>query len=547
MSIDDQPLPRSYVRSLLCGQVDLDLYRPFPRLSHGRVKQVEDLLDSIRKDGPHDSGIASLRAWKLLGQAESWPNLLLSRVIRQVGATHPSAALSAISHICLGTRLIQVWGTEAQVRLLEHAEDLVLAFALTEASPGSDVSRIQTYAEPQGDGYCLSGVKHWVTNGRDATHFIVLARTIAPRAGDKPKLTAFLVPRSENIEVIPVASDVLGGAGVSEIRFRNVQLSKDDVLGKVGKGFRVVMHGLSEARLQVGAALSGASIHTMNSTIERLKARRAFGREIARFPSVQSTVAVMMAETLATESLVYAVAGPIDRPLDLDPVERAVVRLAASRSAARVLDAARELHGAAAFSGNMSAFRHWADTRALSLLDGSDHALQSYIVLEGTRKVRDRLQTMAHGHGPLVRMDAAASHLIDKASARMHRVKTSAQEGLELDKLHDLAGSLSRAVDRAIVKHGVEFVEKQHVHRRLAVASADLSAWGALSARVANERELMGEVGSRRMVDVAQVWVTAAERRIRAELRRVEDNDDPLRDEVARRAYGDDGYPFDII
>src|SRR5690606_33160382 len=124
------------------------------------------------------------------------------------------------------------------------------------------------------------------------------------------------------------------------------------VLGLVGKGFRVVMRGLSEARLQVGAAALGACIRAFDETIEPLNQRRAFGRKVGHFPSVQDRVATMLADILALESLVHGSAGASAARPEPDPVERAVVRLAASRTSARVLDTARELQGAAAFAGD---------------------------------------------------------------------------------------------------------------------------------------------------------------------------------------------------
>lgn len=546
MTVDDPNLPQSFVRSLISGHVDLFPLDPFPRLHQGRVRQVEELLLKIRRDERRDSGVASLKHWGIVGQSRRWPVPLLTRVIRQIGATDPSAALCAIAHLALGTELVRTWGSEQQIRELEQDPSTVLAFALTEASPGSDVSRIQCYAEPAGDGFLLSGTKHWVTNAREATHFVVFARTAAPRAGDKPKLTAFLVQRGPGVEIQPVRSDVLPGAGVSEVVFRQVRLSHRQVLGQVGKGFRLVMQGLSEARLYVAAAVLGASIRAVNDTVARLKERRAFGRSIGRFPSVQSSVATMLSEVLALESLVHGVAGMCEEKCDVDPVERAVVRLAASRAAARVLDAARELHGAAAFVGDTSVARHWADTRALTLLDGSDHALHSYIVLEGTRKVRHRFSVMKRGLDPLVRMDAVASHFFDKAAARLRRAASSDVPSMAIDDLHRLAGRLSEEVDRAIREQGDEFVERQHTHRRLAVVTAELSAWVALAARVREERNRRGEVGSRRMADVGEVWVTQARSRIEEQLRKLRENDDAQRDRVAHLAYGDEGYPFDV-
>src|SRR5690606_41705684 len=92
------------------------------------------------------------------------------------------------------------------------------------------VSRIQSHAEPISGGFRLNGTKHWVTNGMWATHFIVVARTAEPRPSNKPRLTAFIVKAGPGVSVERVASDVLPGAGVAEVRFKEDVLTEKDVL-----------------------------------------------------------------------------------------------------------------------------------------------------------------------------------------------------------------------------------------------------------------------------------------------------------------------------
>jgi alkylation response protein AidB-like acyl-CoA dehydrogenase len=537
----------SFVRVLLDGRVDTTTLTPFPMLSSGRIAQVNDLLAKLRVDDREATGVEHLRDWDLLTRPIDWSTPLLARVIRQVGGADASAALSAIAHLALGVRLIRGFGTEAQLSEFEQTPRALSAFALTEASPGSDVSRIQSHAEPVDGGFRLNGTKHWVTNGLWATHFIVVARTADPRPASKPRLTAFIVRAGPGVSVERVASDVLPGAGVAEVKFNDVFLAEKDVLGSVGKGFRVVMAGLSEARLFVGAAVLGACIRAFNDTISRVVQRRAFGRSVGKFPSVQARISVMISELLAMESLVHAVAGLSEPGAPVDPVERGVVRLAVGRSAARVLDSARELHGAAAYAGNVATSRHWADARALTLLDGSDLALESYIVLEGTREVRHRLARLNDSSDVLNRVDAAASLLVDKAKNRWRRVSNKAVPGVAVPSLHEYAARLGDAVNQAVRRYGSEIVERQHAQSRLAQITAELAMWSALSARVQTEVEQRGEVGARRMVEVASVWVHDAMHRVDTLLSTVEDNNDIARDSVAVRAYGDQAYPFDVF
>lgn len=547
MSLPGSVGAESFVRVLLDGRVDLSPLDPYPTLSDGRVQQIQDLLSRLRLDDDQCTGIERLRRWELLSRPIDWPAPLIARVIRQVGGADASAALSAIAHLSLGVRLIRTFGTEAQQREFSEAQQTLCAFALTEASPGSDVSRIQTIAEPDGDGYILRGTKHWVTNATWATHFIVVARTAPPRAASKPKLTAFLVKSQPGIEVKHVTTDVLPGSGVGEVTFHDVRLTQKDVLGSEGKGFRVVMAGLSEARLFVGAAVLGACVRAFNDTLDRVAQRRAFGRSVGKFPSVQARIANMLAENLAMESLVHGVAGLSEPGAPLDPVERGIVRLAVSRGSTRVLDAARELHGASAYAGDIAIARRWADARALTLLDGSDLALESYIVLEGTREIRHRFQRLHDSADVLGRVDAAASLFIDRAKNRFRKVATESIPGADIPELHAFAARLGVAVDKTVRRHGVELVEKQHTQSRLASVTAELATWSALAARIQSDVRTSGPVGSRRMIDVASVWIHDAKFRIEAHLSSLEDNNDRARDDIATRAFSDRAYPFDIF
>src|SRR5688572_4165021 len=295
---------KSFVTALFDGRLESAGLVPFPRLISD-PKETTALLSRIRTTLGTPPGVERLRDLGLLTLGEVESPLWVSRVVRELGGVDVSTALSFIAHVALGVRLVDEYGSEAQRSALHrHPGGAILAFALTEANPGSDVSQVQTYAEPTGAGFQLSGTKNWVTNAAVATHFVVLARTAPPGASTKPRLTAFLVPRGQGVVVRPLDASVLPGASVGEVVLDRVELGLTDVLGPLGKGFRVVMRGLSEARLQVGAAALGACIRAFDETVERLNQRRAFGRKVGHFPSVQDRVATMLADILALESLV---------------------------------------------------------------------------------------------------------------------------------------------------------------------------------------------------------------------------------------------------
>lgn len=546
----------SFVRELFMGRVDGTDVFPFPLLGTGRFQQLREVFAQLRHASPTaaraDEVLTSLG---LLGKVDfEGPRFLpaRARLVQQLAGYDSSSAVSLLAHEVLGQRALSRWAPDSlKARLRERPGVPIFAFALTEASPGSDVAQLLTHAEPLEDGrFRLFGSKSWVTNAVFATHFIVVARTVPPHAGDKPRLTAFLVERGPGVHVTPRGSSALPGAGIGELTLDGVEVPADHVVGDFGKGFRVVMEGLSEARLFIGAAALGVCIQAVNDTILRMRARRAFGRSMGQFPSVRERVSGMLAECLAAESLVYLCLSIADRTREVDLVESAVVRLSASRSVARVLDSVWELSGAQAFESDAGALRRWADGRALCLLDGSDFALESYVTLEGTRVPRSRAErltdAMAH---PLASIDVLGEVALDEVRRRLDKFSLPGDPQLEelAERLRALTEQLGDAVRRQLRRYGSEIVEMQHVQRRLASAVTDLAAWLAVLSRAQRERVEHGEAGSRRMTELATAWCHTAEGRITRALRELESNQDELRDRVAMRAYSDAGYPFDVF
>jgi acyl-CoA dehydrogenase family protein 9 len=546
----------SFTRELFNGRVETSDVFPYPLLGSGRFQQMQDVFARMRQDASElERGEGLLRGLGLLGSLD-WQGARFlpgrARLIQQLATVDASAAASLLVHEALGVSVLRRAASPAALARLAAAPRAPLfAFALTEASPGSDVSQLLTYAEPEADGgFRLRGSKSWVTNAAFATHFVLLARTVPPHAGDKPRLTAFLVERGPGVSVQPLRSAALPRAGLGNLTLDDVAVPADHVLGEFGKGFRVVMDALSEGRLFLGAAVLGVCLHAVNQTIARTRERRAFGRSIGQFPSVRERVSRMLAECLAAESLVYLCLALAERTGELDAVESAVVRLHASRSAARVLNSVQELAGAQAFLADAGPLRQWADGRALCLLDGSDPALESYITLEGTRVARHRAERLAEALAhPLASVDALGELALDNVRRRLERLPlTGDPELVRLGaRLSALVADVGRGVQRQLRRYGAEIIEMQHVQRRLAVAVTELSAWVAVLARAERARADHGETGARRMVELATLWCRAADARISRAVRELETNDDELRDRVATRAYTDAGYPFDVF
>ncbi|MCH2107844.1 MAG: acyl-CoA dehydrogenase [Polyangiaceae bacterium] len=535
------------VESLFEGRVPYEIYHPFPELVEPSAGQLRGLRENLLQAENPISGVELLKRWEILSRGEYWGAPLRTRLCALLGECNPSAALSAAVHFALGRDLVENFGTKAQKQNVGGKNPPVFSFALTESSPGSDVSQIQTLARQEGDDFVLSGQKDWVTNGLYAGFFIIVARTQPMRAGTKPGLTTFLVERQPGMRIEKLDTAALSHAGVAKVSFDDLRIPRSAILGDLGKGMRVIRAGLAGARLLVSAAAAGACRRVYNDTISFLEERRAFGRPLANFPSVRAEIAKVLSDVLAVETLVLAAAGdPLTRRESF--LERGVVRLFVADAAERVFHGARELYGARAFTtqeGGKQPRVSWADARALTLLDGSDFALQSAVVLEGTEPFRRKIASLSSTSEQLDHLDLLGAQTLERMRGKLRRALSPHIPKMRMDELESFTTALGELVRDKLKKHRDYFVEMHNLHRRILCITTELAGWLALASRVRTEAEKHGEVGARRMREVAEVWVTGAVLRIRSSMEALDENQDPTLDRIAVRAMGDRSYPFE--
>ncbi len=531
--------------SLMRGRVPLSLVDPFPLMASGRKKQAEELLKELRKSEQSKESIRYLRSWDLLTRVPLWSMPMRVRVLSYLGQFNPSAALSLICHTALGTSLIEHFNEKRLGSVPEdRAAGKVFAYAMTEETPASDLGGIQTMAAPVEGGFLVNGRKSWVTNAVTATHFIVLCRTHHFHPGEKPGLTALLLQRDQ-VHVTPLDSPVLKDAGIGQIVIKDALIPRTRLIGKEGKGVQVAMKGLAEARLLIASAVLGACLSSYNSCLEMVERRRAFGRRIARFPTVQASTSRMLGTIFALESHCLATAGLETADQGDRSVDHGIVRLLASQTASTVIELSRELHGVSAYDKHEDLRSLWGDCRALTLLDGSDYALHSFIALEATREIRDELIETADADSNMAKLDLLGVQTLARMRRKVHNALTSAVPGADLKELEIYSVRFSETVYEILRVSKEDFIELQHFHRRIALLFVDLSAWLAIAGRLKTEVERHGETGSRRMIDSAAVWLVSAKRRIESHLVGLKENADSLRNRVATRAYADKAYPFE--
>jgi alkylation response protein AidB-like acyl-CoA dehydrogenase len=199
------------------------------------------------------------------------------------------------------------WGSdEVNERFLPQlATEKVGAYCLSEAGSGSDAFALKCSAKEDGDAYILNGTKLWITNANEADIFLVFAN-INPEAGYKG-ITAFIVERGMEGFSVSKKENKLGirASSTCELLLEDVRVPKSNILGEVGKGYKVAIETLNEGRIGIGAQMIGIAQGALDASISYTKERKQFGQAIADFQGVQFQLAKMATELEMARLLVY--------------------------------------------------------------------------------------------------------------------------------------------------------------------------------------------------------------------------------------------------
>jgi acyl-CoA dehydrogenase family protein 9 len=569
---------QSFMKALFFGVIAEDVVFPFPELGeaesgrlHGLLERVRKLLEqSVRPADIDAAGIIpesvldALREAGLFGLAipaeyggEGLSTTAYARVIEEVAAFDASVALMLHVHQAVAARGLLLFGTEEQKRrfLPELARgDKIAAFALTEQAAGSDAGSIRTLAVLDGDqgAYRLNGSKPWVTGGELADLFIVFARTNPADEGSKPRITAFVVERGRGVETRERLETLgLRAAAVAHVAFDDVLVPKDNVIGEPGKGFKIAMTVLNEARLPLAAALVGQCRALINLSVLRLRKRRSFGRVLGEFPILKDKVSRMVCDTYVIESMTYLTAGLADRGVEDYSLESAICRVASTESLWRVVNEAMQLGAGAGYVRGHPLERHLRDARVAFVIDGTNEVLRCFIALAGLRGPGQRLNDVQTAmYEPVKGFGLLRDFAVRKVREALRRDRITRAHLLlarESVMFEEVADELGRACDRVLREHGSEIAEMQYPQMRIANVAIDLYALAACISRTSRVIERGGEDGARRHLDLTTMFATTAQVRMLSNLQHLEHNDDELRKAIAARIYTDGGYPFDIV
>jgi alkylation response protein AidB-like acyl-CoA dehydrogenase len=360
---EDERLLRDSVREFAEQRV-----RPLVREMDEHAKMSRDLIDQLFALGvmgieiPESFGGAGGRFFHSVLVVEE-----LSRVDPSVGV------LVDVQNTLVINAILRWASADLKARLLPRlASKTIGAYALSEAGSGSDAFALQTRAKESGDGFVISGRKLWITNGNEADLFVVFAN-VNPDAGYRG-ITAFIVERGAKGFTVGKKEDKLGirASSTCELLFEECHVAKADVLGDVGKGYKVAIETLNEGRIGIGAQMLGLAAGALDHAIKYTKERKQFGKAIADFQGVQFQLARLAAEVEAARLLVYNAARLRDEQQPF-LTEEAMCKLMASEVAERAASLAVNLFGGYGFVKDYPVEKLYRDAKIGQIYEGTSN------------------------------------------------------------------------------------------------------------------------------------------------------------------------------
>ena len=266
------------------------------------------------------------------------------------------------------------WGSDDVKRryLPRLAANTIGGYALSEAGSGSDAFALTTRATERGDEWMLTGRKLWITNGNEADLFIVFAN-VNPEAGYRG-ITAFLVERGFPGFTVGQKEDKLGirASSTCELLLEECRVPRANVLGDVGKGYKVAIETLNEGRIGIGSQMVGLTQGALDHTIKYTKERKQFGKTIAENQAVQHQLARAATELEAARLMVYNAARLRDAGQPF-LTEAAMCKIFSSEVAERVTSLAVNLYGGYGFVKDYPVEKLWRDSKIGQIYEGTSN------------------------------------------------------------------------------------------------------------------------------------------------------------------------------
>lgn len=482
-----------------------------------------------------------------------------ARVLGQTSSHDSSVSLTIGAHSSIGMKGVLLFGSDEQKqRYLPKLAtgEMIAAFCLTESGAGSDAASIRTKAvRNDDDSWTLSGEKIWITNGGIADFYTVFARTDTPDG----KITAFLVEAAWPGVSHGPHEDKMGirASSTTTVAFADVRVPPENVLGPVGKGFKVAMSILNSGRTGLGGGAVGGMRSLIRLASAQAKERKQFGHPIAEFGLVREKIAQMTVDCFAAESAVWMVAHLIDGGGSDYSVEAAMSKVFASEAVQRASYEALQIAAGNGFMRDFPYEQITRDTRILSIFEGTNEILRLYIALSGLKGVGAGLSELKAAVGDIFNDPIKGFGVLGTYTGRRMREAT----GYGIDRIiHELSPrlrkvaatyekytvELSKSSDALLRRYGKQVADQQHAQKRLADIAIDLFVGLCVLSR-ADSLAKQSHAAADEAIGIAEIFTKQARRRMARNVRGLERNEDAAIEQLAGAVLAHDGYMWDVI
>jgi acyl-CoA dehydrogenase family protein 9 len=560
----------SFTRGVFLGEIREDLVFPFPELTPADKESLTAILDSFRawasatvdtarfdREGRFgDAVCAGMAELGMMGLnipvqygGFGASALLFSRVFGEVGTIDASLAVYFGAHQSIGCKGITLFGTDDQKRrwLTPCATgERVAAFCLTEPGSGSDAQAMRATAIPSADGthYMLTGEKVWISNAGYAGVFTVFAKVPLQVDGNtKQRVTAFIVDAYASGITLGKIEEKMGikASDTRSVSFENVRVPVEDRLGEVGDGFKIALEILNSGRLGLAAGSSRGTRRILDYALAYAKDRKQFGRPIGSFEMIQRKFALAAADCYAADAGWMTCASMVDRGGIDFSLETAACKVFASELAFRAAGDAQQVAGGIGYSKEYPYEQAVRDCRIMLIFEGTNEILRALIALSGLQQPGEQLKELGKAfRDPLRSLGAIGSYISGRVKRQLVKpVFTRVHEALkeEAEMVATAVHDLARAVEKLLIAHGKDVIERQFHQERLANAIIDIFLSTATLSRATWAIGLAGGADKATAdIDNARIFIAMAMRRTRRALRAMERNQDARLKVLAERA-----------
>ena len=505
----------SFAMGIFMNQMNTKQIFPFPdALSEESKDTVKLALDSFGRyfDQVHDAVAndanesfdqKAMETYKQLGglgllAPEEYGGFgLLStqyaRLIELFGGHDLSFSITIGAHQSLGYKGLLLYGNEQQknkyLPMLSSGQKLA-AYCLTEPTAGSDANSIRTTAVLDDDGqhYTLNGNKIWITNGGLADFMVVFAQV--PHSKDHSNevqnaMTAFIVERDYGgvTSSPPEKKMGLKSSNTTAVYFDNVKVPVQNVLGKVGEGFKVAVNILNNGRFALSALMTGFTRMLLTKSIQHVNQRQQFGHKLIEFQSIQEKIAQIAMSHYAIESVAFLVSNNMDRGVENLQLEAAIGKIYATETAWDCCDECIQLLGGAGYMRENHIERFMRDVRVYRIFEGASDTLRQFIATTGIRNAA-KVLSQKHSNSTTV-MDDNSSNVTssDRDELLQQVAEPLRPSAAQLAQQIEDFGSV---VEHLLFKHGKHIANQQFLLTRIANASIELYVMAAVLSRATN-------------------------------------------------------------